>query len=144
MDHDQLYPFHLAFPVDDISAARVFFVDVIGCPPGRRQTDRAVDFKFFGHHVIAHLVEGDHATVQRAASGPDTLAVRHFGAVLPRVEWDELVTRLERADTTVVYGPEIRREGEPDEEALILVTDPSGNVIEFKGFRDDRFLFAPA
>ena len=31
----QLRPFHLAFPVDDLPAARKFYTEVLGCTTGR-------------------------------------------------------------------------------------------------------------
>jgi hypothetical protein len=36
-------PFHLAFPVHDIAAAREFYGDLLGCPEGRSSADW-VDF----------------------------------------------------------------------------------------------------
>lgn len=50
-------PFHLAFPVNDIDRARAFYGGVLGCPEGRSSA-RWVDFNFFGHQIVAHLVDG--------------------------------------------------------------------------------------
>ncbi|MHC4846659.1 MAG: hypothetical protein ACYTCU_10935, partial [Planctomycetota bacterium] len=36
-------PFHLAFPVHDLAAARTFYGDLLGCPEGR-SSERWVDF----------------------------------------------------------------------------------------------------
>ena len=49
-----LAPFHLAFPVHDIAAARAFYGDILGCPEGRSSPDW-VDFNFYGHQIVAHL-----------------------------------------------------------------------------------------
>jgi len=141
VDHRALFPSHLAFPVDDISAARSFYLGALGCPPGRRDTDRAFDFQFFGHHLIAHVVEGDTAAVHRGAAGLANIAVRHFGATLPREVWDCVWTMIQDGNVAVLYGPEYRHVGEPAEEALVLVADPFGNVLEFKGFTDPTYLF---
>ena len=46
--------FHLAFPVDDLDAARRFYGDVLGCPQGR-ESDHWIDFDFLGHQIVAHL-----------------------------------------------------------------------------------------
>ena len=49
-----MHPFHLAFPVDDLAAARAFYGGVLGCPEGR--SDAAwIDFNLFGHQIVAHL-----------------------------------------------------------------------------------------
>ena len=47
-------PFHVAFPVDDLAAARRFYGDLIGCPEGR-SADHWVDFDLHGHQIVAHL-----------------------------------------------------------------------------------------
>ena len=47
-------PFHLAFPVDDLAAARAFYGDLLGCPEGRSSPDW-IDFDFHGHQIVTHL-----------------------------------------------------------------------------------------
>ena len=49
-----LPPFHLAFPVDDLAAARDFYGRLLGCPEGR-SADHWVDFDLHGHQIVAHL-----------------------------------------------------------------------------------------
>ena len=144
IDHRALHPFHHTFPVDDIDAAHGFYLGRLGCPPGRRQSDRAFYFQFFGHHLIAHLVEGETSDVHRHAAGLSNIAVRHVGAALPRPVWDRVWATLQDREATVLYGPEYRQVGEPAEEAIVLVADPFGNVVEFKGLSDPSALFAAA
>src|SRR3982750_1678704 len=55
-----LPPFHLAFPVHDLAAARAFYGGLLGCPEGR-SADEWIDFDFFGHQIVAHLVPGSEA-----------------------------------------------------------------------------------
>ena len=52
-----LPPFHLAFPVHDLEAARRFYGGLLGCPEGRSAA-RWIDFDFFGHQIVTHLAEG--------------------------------------------------------------------------------------
>ncbi|MBL4793196.1 MAG: glyoxalase, partial [Citromicrobium sp.] len=52
-----LRPFHLAFPVDDLAAARRFYGETMGCAEGR-SSDEWIDFDFYGHQIVAHLVPG--------------------------------------------------------------------------------------
>ena len=42
-----LPPFHLAFPVDDLAAARGFYGELLGCPEGR-SADQWIDFDLEG------------------------------------------------------------------------------------------------
>jgi extradiol dioxygenase family protein len=48
-----LSPFHIAFPVDDLAAARQFYGTILGCPEGR-SADEWIDFDLFGHQIVAH------------------------------------------------------------------------------------------
>ena len=50
-----LRPFHLAFPVDDLPAARAFYTQVLGCSVGREKEESCV-FNFFGHQIVANRV----------------------------------------------------------------------------------------
>ena len=52
-----LSPFHLAFPVHDLAAARAFWGGVMGCPEGRSSA-AWTDFDFYGHQIVTHLVPG--------------------------------------------------------------------------------------
>jgi len=136
--------FHHAFPVSDIAQARHFYGDVLGCRTARRSDDRAIDFDFFGHHIIAHLVDGDDAELHRKASHGLNIAVRHFGVAVDWPAWEGIVQRLRDADVPFVVEPTVKHTGEPQEEAYVVVTDPAGNAIEFKTFRDPRYLFTSA
>ena len=49
--------FHLAFPVNDLDAAREFYGGLLGCPEGR-SSDAWIDFDLYGHQIVAHLAEG--------------------------------------------------------------------------------------
>ena len=53
-------PFHLAVPVDDLAAARAFYVEALGCGVGREDA-RWVDLDLHGHQVVLHEVEGARA-----------------------------------------------------------------------------------
>ena len=46
-------PFHIAFPVNDIDAAREFYGTVLECPEGR-SSENWIDFDLYGHQIVAH------------------------------------------------------------------------------------------
>ena len=135
-----LPPFHLAFPVDDLAAARAFYGDLLGCPEGR-SADHWVDFDLHGHQIVAHLAPD---AVQRRAVNPvdgDAVPVPHFGLVLPMDEWRALAERLQSAGTEFVIPPTVRFAGQAGEQATMFLLDPAGNALEFKAMADPAKLF---
>jgi len=133
-------PFHLAFPVRDLAATREFYCAVLGCAVGREDA-RWIDFDFFGHQITAHLAPFEQATSENPVDG-DRVPVRHFGAVLEWNEWQALKTRLESLGVAFLIAPRVRFAGQVGEQATLFITDPGGNAIEFKSFRDPARLFA--
>lgn len=135
-------PFHLAFPVHDLDAARTFYGEVLGCREGR-SADRWIDFDLYGHQIVAHL--SDEARPGPAACNPvdgHDVPVPHFGVVLTMEHWRELAQRVDEAGIPFGIPPTIRFRGEPGEQATMFFNDPSGNALEFKAFADDGQLFA--
>ena len=128
-----LPPFHLAFPVHDLSVARQFYGDLLGCSEGRSSSEW-VDFNFYGHQIVAHLAPDECGHRSTSAVDGHNVPVRHFGAILPLPEWETLAARLKAGGTQFVIEPYIRFKGEPGEQATMFFLDPSGNAIEFKAF----------
>ena len=136
-----LPPFHLAFPVDDLAAARRFYGELLGCAEGRT-ADHWVDFDLHGHQIVAHLAPD---AVRARATNPvdgEAVPVPHFGLVLAMDEWTALAGRLERAGVQFVIPPTVRFKGEPGEQATMFLLDPAGNALEFKAMADPAKLFA--
>jgi extradiol dioxygenase family protein len=134
-------PFHLAFPVDDLEAARRFYGELIGCPEGRSAEDW-VDFDLHGHQIVAHLAPG---SVRRRSTNEvdgEDVPVPHFGLILPMEEWKALADRLTTAGVEFVIPPTVRFAGQPGEQATMFLRDPAGNALEFKAMADPAKLFA--
>ena len=139
----QLTPFHIAFPVDDLDAARRFYGTVLGCPEGR-SSDSWIDFDLFGHQIVAHLKPKTDDTAgphHNPVDGHD-VPVPHFGVVLNMTSWQALAGRLKEAGVTFVIEPYTRFKGEVGEQATMFFLDPAGNALEFKAFADMDQLFA--
>jgi uncharacterized protein len=136
-----LPPFHLAFPVDDLAAARAFYGGLLGCPEGR-SADEWIDFDLYGHQIVAH--HAPDAVGKRATNHVDgeAVPVPHFGLVLPMDTWKALAQRLERAGVEFVIPPTVRFAGQPGEQATMFFRDPAGNALEFKAMADPGKLFA--
>ncbi|WP_366556060.1 VOC family protein [Aquibaculum sediminis] len=134
-------PFHMAFPVADLEATRRFYLDVLGCGLGR-EAERWIDFDFFGHQISAHLRPDEVARAQTNEVDGDQVPVRHFGAILEWDAWHALAERLKAADTAFIIEPHVRFKGQVGEQATMFFTDPSGNALEFKAFKDPARVFA--
>jgi extradiol dioxygenase family protein len=137
-----LTPFHIAFPVNDLEAARVFYGTTLGCAEGRSSA-QWIDFDLFGHQIVAHLKPG--AVTDKGHHNPvdgHDVPVPHFGVVLAMGDWERLAERLRRAGVVFIIEPYIRFKGEVGEQATMFFLDPAGNALEFKAFADIDQLFA--
>jgi extradiol dioxygenase family protein len=137
-----LDPFHLAIPVDDIEAARVFYGSVLGCAEGR-SAPTWVDFNLFGHQLVVHLHSGAarRAGHSNEVDGHD-VPVPHFGVVLDWTRWQALSARLTAHGVKFGIEPHVRFAGQVGEQATMFLRDPAGNALEFKAFKDPDALFA--
>ena len=136
-----LAPFHIAFPVDDLDAARHFYGTVLGCPEGRSDADW-IDFNLYGHQIVAHRVDTPRARPAHDPVDGHDVPVPHFGVVLPPAEWQALAERLKAAGTEFVIEPHTRFAGQPGEQSTMFFHDPAGNALESKAFADLSLLFA--
>lgn len=138
-----LPPFHLAFPVHDLEAARAFYGELLGCREGRSDSDW-IDYDFFGHQLVAHRTPQATACETSNHNPVDghQVPVPHFGVVLAWDQWHQLRDRVIQAGVQFVIEPCIRFAGQVGEQATMFFLDPSGNALEFKAFRDPAQLFA--
>lgn len=132
--------FHLALPVTDLAAAAAFYGDVLGCSRGR-ESDRWIDFDFWGHQLVVHLVDEIAAVARNPVDGEEVPA-SHFGPILPWDAFEALEQRLRGAGVEFVIEPTTRFPGRRGEQRTLFVRDPSGNHLEFKAFRNIDMLFA--
>lgn len=136
-----LPPFHIAFPVDDLNAARHFYGTILGCAEGRSAPDW-IDFNLYGHQIVAHRVTGRDRTPAHNPVDGHAVPVPHFGVVLPPADWQALADRLRARGVTFVIEPHTRFAGQPGEQSTMFFHDPAGNALEFKAFADVDQLFA--
>jgi extradiol dioxygenase family protein len=101
-------PFHIAFPVDDLAAARRFYGETLGCPEGR-SSEQWIDFDLFGHQIVTHLKpRTQNDTLHHNPVDGHDVPVPHFGVVLSMEEWETLAARLKQAGISFVIEPYIR------------------------------------
>ncbi|WP_425393009.1 VOC family protein [Ekhidna sp.] len=135
-----LRPFHLAVPVRDLGETRSFYRDIMGFEEGR-SSDRWVDFNFYGHQFVIHMVDKKDELEVNPVDG-HSVPVPHFGVVLQWDDWEILAQRLQEAKIDFIIDPYVRFEGEVGEQATMFFKDPSGNALEFKAFKNDSEIFA--
>ena len=139
---NNLRPFHLAIPVDNLEKNRVFYRDILELSEGR-SSDHWVDFDFFGHQLVIHLKERN-SEEKEAINSVDGKAVPipHFGIVLDMKTFKSFSEKLIQKNITFIIDPYIRFEGQMGEQATMFFKDPAGNALEFEAFADMTQLFA--
>ena len=136
---NELTPFHLAIPVDNLSKCRNFYKQILGCKEGR-SSDHWVDFDLFGHQLVIHFKENIENPHTNLVDGKD-VPVPHFGVIL---EWDtfkKFSQNLKNKGVKFIIEPYVRFEGKIGEQATMFFCDPSGNALEFKSFKDFNQIF---
>ncbi len=141
MNTKNIQPFHLAFPVADLDGTLHFYRDVLGCETGR-SSDTWIDFNFWGHQVVAHLSPEEAGKSSTNKVDGHDVPAKHFGVILEWEDWEALANRLKEHGIEFIIEPYVRFEGKPGEQATMFFTDPSGNALEFKAFRNEEQIFA--
>lgn len=140
-ENNDFAPFHLAFPVKDLTETYQFYTQILGCSTGR-SSDHWIDFNMWGHQVVAHLSPDEAKESSKNAVDGHGVPVRHFGVILSMDEWEALAERVKNAELSFIIEPYIRFKGEAGEQATMFFLDPSGNALEFKAFADKSRIFA--
>tara|TARA_B100001121_G_scaffold235952_1_gene209548 strand:+ start:186 stop:602 length:417 start_codon:yes stop_codon:yes gene_type:complete len=135
-----MQPFHLAFPVHDLSLAKKFYTNTLLCKVGR-SSDEWIDFNLFGHQIVAHLDSSMDFENSRNIVDGKKVPVRHFGIVMKWNKWHQFVDHLTNENVDFLIEPHIRFKGKPGEQATFFIKDPSGNALEFKSFKDKEMIF---
>lgn len=134
-----LTPFHVAVQVRDIAEAREFYGGRLGFGEGRSDA-HWVDFNMFGHQFVTHLnpALGADGRVPHLANPVDnhSVPVPHCGVVLTMADWQSFADRIGGVVDSFVIEPYVRFAGQPGEQGTMFFADPSGNMLEFKGFAD--------
>ena len=128
-------PFHLAIEVHNLKESREFYGNILGCKEGRSDS-KWIDFNLFGHQLVCHL--NDKMKMPSTFNDVDgkQVPIPHFGVILTMQDWNSLADRLITYNIVFIIEPYIRFKGLAGEQATMFFSDPSGNSIEFKAFRD--------
>ncbi|MDP5007585.1 MAG: glyoxalase [Glaciimonas sp.] len=132
---------HLSFLVNNLDQARKFYVDVLGCNEGRSAATW-IDFDMHGNQLSVHFCKDWKGAQGTGIVDDKNVPMPHFGAVLPLYVWEALSKKLIDADIQFILDPQIRFKGQPGEQATMFIFDPSGNALEFKGFKEMENIFS--
>lgn len=134
-------PFHLAIPVSELTTAKVFYENVLGCMPGR-STDQWADYSLFGHQLVLHEDTAYKGHKHFNEVDGKSVPIPHFGVVLDWEVFQQFSQRLIDKKIEFQIEPYLRFEGLPGEQLTMFFYDPSGNALEFKSFKHIDQLFA--
>ena len=137
---NNISPFHLAIPVNDLKKAISFYEKILECKPGRRDSEWA-DYNLFGHQLVLHLDKSYKAIKHNNEVDGKSVPVPHFGVVLPWEKFNKFSEKLRSKKVKFIIEPYIRFEGLPGEQMTMFFYDPSGNALEFKSFKKRNQLF---
>jgi uncharacterized protein len=120
------YIAHIAVPCRDLHEAARWYADVLGAQPVRILKDR-VTFSFGGVlQLVCHLETS--GMVERPRPYP-----RHHGLTFLRMEdFSRMKAHIRALGIKFVVKPALRFRNSPHEHETFMVSDPSGNVVEFK------------
>ena len=136
---NNISPFHLAIPVNDLLIAINFYENILGFSPGRK-SDHWADYNFFGHQLVVHLDPNHNPRNHHNEVDGKSVPVPHFGVVLPWEDFDAFANKLKKK-VEFVISPYLRFEGMPGEQKTLFFYDPAGNALEFKSFKNIDQLF---
>jgi extradiol dioxygenase family protein len=126
--------FHLAFPVNNITQTKEFYIDGLGCELGR-ESENSVILNLQGHQIVAHVTPD---------SGPPQKGIypRHFGLIFTEeADWEALLERAQRQSLTFYQQPKRRFPGLPLEHRTFFLEDPFHNLLEFKFYCHPEAIF---
>ncbi len=131
--------FHLAFTVTDLAAARVFYTDPLGSAPGISSEDWII-LEVFGHKATAYIDRSRSTNEPVHDDDPD---MRHFGTILSRSDFLALTDRLQGRGQEFMIPPTLRDGGTENENWIMMLRDPAGNVLEFDAVLSRDRVFSP-
>jgi extradiol dioxygenase family protein len=134
-------PFHLAFSVKNIEETKHFYVKVLGCTI-TKSTEHWLNINFFGHQLSIHENPQMKNDKNKIIVEEKEVPLHHFGVILKKKVWEDLARRLKKAKVEFIIEPKLKHEQQVCEQAIMFLSDPSGNGIEFKCFTDPKHIFS--
>jgi extradiol dioxygenase family protein len=138
---DNLYSFHLAIPVYDLTGCASFYENLFSCTRGR-SSDEWVDLNFFNHQLVLHKAHSHSEDSAVNFVDGDNIPVPHFGVILDYDAFNAVVENAKQQSIKFLIEPRLRFKDEAGEQMTMFFRDPSYNVIEIKAFKSRSNIFA--
>ncbi len=117
--------FHLAIPTHDLTAAKRFYVEFLGCQLCREYDDR-ITLDFFGDQLVCHLAPSDIEQYPK-------MYPRHFGRTFfEKSDFESIVESAKMHKIKFLQEPSLRFPELAEKHLTVALLDPSNNVLEFK------------
>lgn len=123
---------HIVLRVVDVDKMLRFYCDVLGCEIARRNEELGLIHLRAGDALIDLVsLDGKLGSAGGAAPGKEGRNLDHFCLRIEPFDEAEIRSHLERHGHSA--GPVEKRYGAQGEGPSMYLTDPEGNVVEFKG-----------
>ena len=133
-DTNKLPVFHLAIPTHDLDLSIEFYEGKIGAELARRYADRTT-FRFFDHQIVCHLAP------DKIDENPQ-MYPRHFGITFRTKHQYDALYEMAKANGCPFFKDLFTRFVDmPERHSTFFLQDPSNNLLEFKYYDDDRFVY---
>ncbi|AKG24692.1 VOC family protein [Calothrix sp. 336/3] len=126
--------FHLAFPITDITQAKTYYVDGLGCIPGR-ENPHALILNLYGHQLVGHITK--EKLIPQKGIYP-----RHFGLIFTdESAWENLLQRAQKNNLLFREEAKERFVNTQLEHRTFFLEDPFYNLMEYKYYRHHEAIF---
>lgn len=110
--------FHLSIKVNHLEKVVDYYTTILGCSIGM-EGHNWKDILFFGHQV----------TVHQASENQEVYPVDHFGVIIKKEEWDNLIIKLRTLGVDFLLEPTY---SDDQRFGKFLIQDPADNILEIK------------
>jgi len=136
--------FHLAIPAGDLTIAKKFYCDLLGCEQGYEEIneqDSWVDIDFWGNELTLHQTTTQKLPQVIHHVDMGYVSVPHFGIHLEGNVFQILKEKLINNNITFLEKPYVRFKGSEQEQETMFIVDPNDNVLEIKTMKNPNMLF---
>lgn len=131
--------FHLALPCINVNKTRTFYTDILGATIGRSAIKWA-DVNLYNNQITFTECGPFKFECKSYSFNGDILPSFHFGIILNKTEWEEVLKRLKSKKYPIVSEVKFL-ENKTGEHQSFFVKDPNDFTVEFKCFTNPKEVF---
>ncbi|MCK7589024.1 VOC family protein [Subsaxibacter sp. CAU 1640] len=131
--------FHLALPCVNVNKTREFYSDILGAKIGRSAVKWA-DVNLYGNQITFTECGPFKFECKSYNFNGDILPSFHFGIILNKSDWQEVLDRLKSKKYDIVSEVKFL-ENKVGEHHSFFVKDPNDYTVEFKCFTNSQEIF---